>query len=473
MVLALTFMGAFSNRPLHAKQESSLANRLQALWQEYQDPAVQAALWVQDLKSGQMWIEKNPDLALIPASNQKILLILMALEELGPNYRFPTRVLGQPPDAEGRSAQLILQGGGDPTLSTGDLQEIAGALRALGLRKVDQLRLDDSLFPMSSYPGQLSRNQIDAPFNAPVGALSVDQNLIHLVLRPGTQTGDPLSVSLDPPLKDFPLEIQATTGGKKPRLLVRNQRDGPKDEKIIIKGRLPLGAEAQKLSLAQAHPRQMVARRVKQAFNQWDIVLPEKLDWVIETQQAPLIYEHHSPPLQQILQMSGKESNNYVSEQILKVLAARQGHLPAKTSQGVALLKEWMTRVGLPVAEIQMENASGLSRENRLTVRVLAQALKRALEEPKIREEFLSSLSVLGVDGTLKDKFFDKGLEGHFRGKTGTLSGVSSLSGLVLPQARGSEGLIIVAYIANGSGKGFWRQLQFQQKLLELLIQTP
>lgn len=471
-VIILCILG-FSNRPALAKQESSLRGQVQNLVQEYQDPQVSLGLWIEDLGTGKKIFSQNPDLPLIPASNQKLLLILLALKELGPQYRFSTRFLGPAPDGAGQISSLTLRGGGDPTLSTMNLWQMAAALKARGIRRVERLYLDDTLFPMGDFPGQLHNSQVDAAFNAPVGALAVDQNLITLIVSPGAKAGAAARLELDPPLPGFPLENQSHTEGKKPKLLIRNLRENPEDERLLIRGSIPAGAGPQIFHLAQAQPRKMVARRLLQALDQAGIEHPETVEWVTTPASGNLLLEHSSPPLEQILQLSGKESNNFVTEQILKTLAALKTESPGTTEAGVVFLEKMVKQWNLPGTGIHMENASGLSRENRLTVHVLAEALKRGWNEPLIRENFLSSLSVLGVDGTLKDKFFDKGLEGHFRGKTGTLSGVTSLAGIVIPKRNPKQGPLLLAVIANGNGRGFWRQLQFQQKLLELLIQTP
>jgi D-alanyl-D-alanine carboxypeptidase/D-alanyl-D-alanine-endopeptidase (penicillin-binding protein 4) len=103
-------------------------------------------------------------------------------------------------------------------------------------------------------------------------------------------------------------------------------------------------------------------------------------------------------------------------------------------------------------------------------VKNLADVLQKAYEDNQLHQDFISSLSVLGVDGTLKRKFRGKELEGMFVGKTGTLNGVTALSGYVFRRSAPDRPPFIFSFIANGAGKMFWQQRQLQEKILELLI---
>lgn len=452
------------------KQESSLESQIARLLEQFQDPQIQQALWVQDLRRGKTLFKKNGDLKLIPASNAKILSTYAALRYLGPQYRFRTQFLGEAPDDSGHLKVLTLKGFGDPTLTTERLWKMAGALRARGIRSVGELRLDASYFAGNTYPGRFKNSQVDAAYNAPVSALSVDQNLLTLVVRPGPKAGAPAFVDLSPPLPGFPMENKVVTGGKKAKILIRNRRQDPSDESVLLRGQIPLASNPQIFQLAQTDPVRTTARRLHQALKKFGITSPEDALQKPAPPNAELLYESLSTPLGEIIRESNKNSNNFVTEQILKTMGARSSGQAGTTPLGIAVLKKNLEKIGIPPEEIQLENGSGLSRNNRLSVKTLMQVLATAYQDPYLQGDFLSSLSVLGVDGTLKDKFFDKGLEWRFRGKTGTLSGVTSLSGFVFPQSGG--GPIALAFIANGNGPGFWKQMQFQQKLLELLIQS-
>ncbi|MDX1386633.1 MAG: D-alanyl-D-alanine carboxypeptidase/D-alanyl-D-alanine-endopeptidase, partial [bacterium] len=330
--------------------------------------------------------------------------------------------------------------------------------------------IHSTYFVGNSYPGRFKNSQVDAYYNAPVSALSMDQNLLTLVVKPGPVAGSPAQVELSPPLDGFPLQNQVLTQGKKARILIRNRRQTPEDELVLLRGQIPLGAEPQVFQLAQTDPVAYTTRRLVQALKKFGINCPSNPQVNSTPPSSTILYENLSIPLGQIIHEANKNSNNFVTEQVIKTLGALASGQAGTTALGIEVLKKNLKKIGIPPDEINLENGSGLSKNNRLTVQTLAKVLTQAYRDPYLQADFLSSLSVLGVDGTLKDKFFDKGLEWQFRGKTGTMSGVTSLSGFIIPNSGGK--VLALAFIANGNGPGFWKQMEFQQKLLELLIQS-
>jgi D-alanyl-D-alanine carboxypeptidase/D-alanyl-D-alanine-endopeptidase (penicillin-binding protein 4) len=156
---------------------------------------------------------RNPDQALIPASNLKLLTAAAALEAFGPTHRFTTEVLtDRAPDAEGAVARLILRGGGDPALTSEDLWRLAADVRRAGeLRVSEGLLLDDGAFDRERWHPSWGAVSARA-YHAPISALTVNYGALGVTLIPGAAPGDPVRVMVDPPVPFFRVTNRATTG---------------------------------------------------------------------------------------------------------------------------------------------------------------------------------------------------------------------------------------------------------------------
>ncbi len=452
---------------------TTISSQIAALWNSYGGPQMQRALWVEDLNSNEVVFSEQADLPLNPASNLKVLSTFAILDELGPNHRFKTQILLSEKKAEGHYGTLTLKGFGDPTLSSARLWEMVAELKSHGAQNVDTVLLDTQWYDSQDYPGRLQNRQVDSPFNAPVSALSLDGNLVQGVATAGAKVGDLAKIQWVPALPDPPIENQVVTRQGRPQILVRNfPSTETSSPRIFLKGQVPPGEESFPFSLAQGDPSYFTGLRLLSLLREMGIHAPQSFSFGSAPQNSRVVVENQSPPLGVILQEVNKNSNNFMAEQLLKNLGIHRHGTPGSTAQGVATLLEKMREWGTPLDGVYLENGSGLSKNNRITARGLAHILRRAFTDPELQAEFLSSLSVAQVDGTLRKKFAKAGLPQGFRGKTGTLNGVTSLTGYIPVQPGRQDGPYLFVFIANGEGEAFWKQKEFQQKLLNLLA-TP
>ncbi len=469
---ALTF-NKFALASQGSTNSSAISAQIAALWNGYGGPKIQRALWIEDLSRDEVIFSDQADLPLNPASNLKVLSTFAILDELGPNYRFKTQLLLSERKAEEHYAILTLKGFGDPTLTSAQLWEMVAELKSHGIQKIDTVLLDTQWYDSQDYPGRLQNRQVDSPFNAPVSALSLDGNLVQGVATAGSKVGDLAKIQWVPALPDPPIENQVVTRPGRAQILVRNfPSTETSNPRILLKGQIPPGEDSFPFSLAQGDPSYFTGLRLLSLLHEVGIQSPEQFSFGTTPQKSRVIVEKQSPPLGVILQEVNKNSNNFMAEQLLKNLGIHRHGAPGNTAQGVATLLEKMQEWNIPLEGVHLENGSGLSKNNRITARSLAQVLRRAFTDPELQVEFLSSLSVAQVDGTLRKKFSKEGLPQGFRGKTGTLNGVTSLTGYVPVQPGRRDGPYLFVFIANGEGESFWKQKEFQQKLLNILS-TP
>ena len=331
---------------------ATLRARLHAALAGFTGPGT-AALAV-DLATGRVVYAHRAENALLPASNEKLVVTYAALEALGPAFRMQTSVLGEGllGPAGVWSGNLVLKGGGDPTLDRAGLARLAENVRAAGVRRVTgSLVADESWFDSRrSGPGW----------------------------RPGF----------------VPFESQALSA-----LAIAGVDDS-------------LGTAALfRVALSRAGVR--VDGPTKRAYGGgW----PLAVRW--------------SPPLAEILRHMDVVSDNFTAELVLKQLGAvvaRQG----TTAAGAQVVRTVLAAHAVPLAGVRIADGSGLSGLDRMTPKALVTVLQRGWADREIRSVLFGVLPVSGRDGTLEDRMDRPPARGNVRAKTGTLNGVSALSGYV------------------------------------------
>ena len=156
---------------------------------------------------------------------------------------------------------------------------------------------------------------------------------------------------------------------------------------------------------------------------------------------AVLLHQEPSAPMHNLLSLANTESHNFTSEVLL-----RQGAGTWDLARATQLQTQWLTEQGLPMQGIRVADGSGLDRANRLTSRFLVALLMRMDQHPYGRA-YLASMAVAGQRGTLRNLYVGTPLQGQFFGKTGTISGVRSISGVLMTGA----GPRYVSAISNGA----------------------
>ena len=397
--------------------------------------------------------EHSSQLALNPASNMKVVTAAVALELLGPQYKFQTGIYAQ--RAHGKVRQLVVRGNGDPTLTEAGLWRLSNALVKIGLTEVETLLVDQSYFDAQFVPPAFEQQPKEwAPFRAPVSALAVDRNAVTLNVVP-TTAGRPARVWVQPSgAVDVQGLIRTTqSGGEK---VAWNLGPAPTPDSgatSIVRLRSQLGG-----SIAQGRPRTRFRRRLQdpRIVPGWVLAQHLRAQGVTvgdvelggESVSRRVTY-HSSPPLSEILKSLGKHSDNFTAEMVFKTLSDSANDDSASFAGASRATTKWLLANGVAANEFQIQNGSGLFDANRLSANALVSTLSHAYSSPKIRHEFLAHLAIGGVDGTLHYRFRNPKASGRVRGKTGTLNAAITLSGYVLSN-EGSTSPVAFSLLVNG-----------------------
>jgi D-alanyl-D-alanine carboxypeptidase/D-alanyl-D-alanine-endopeptidase (penicillin-binding protein 4) len=384
---------------------------------------------VRDLGTGAELFARNPDRRLVPASNEKLYVTATALLELGPDERLRTEVrLGPESRVETGGVvrgDLELVGAGDPSLGDAGLGELAGELDARGITRITGgIVADEDLF-------DLRRGSVDSGF-AP--DLDLGGSLGALVWRHG-RTGP------GGPGVQAALRLQALLRARGVRL-GRGARAAPAAAPDRAQARqVPGGAPATPPPPVPAPVPPGAGGTSGTGGAVQD--LGEDAADALTPPAETLLADAQSPPLSVLATTTNVPSDNFYAEMLVKVLGARAG-AAGTTTAGVAVMRTVLrTRFGITP---RLADGSGLSRRNRTSARELVTLLAGMPATPA-GAAFTASLARPGRSGTLRKRMRGTAAAGRCPAKTGTLRGVSALSGYCTT-ARGST--LAFAVLSNG-----------------------
>lgn len=407
---------------------------------------------VVDRATGAELFAKNPERALAPASTMKLLTALAALEAFGPAYQFTTEVLAPgEPDSRGVVASLAIRGA-DPAMTGEQWWRLASDLRALGVQEIaGDVLLDDSQLDAERWHPSWQPVSARA-YHAPIGALSANYGAFRVVVSPGLDVGRPARVQVDPPLAYFPLASNVQTGrpGTGASLTVERALDpNGAGERVHVRGVIALGADRVEVWRSVLDPTAYAAAVFRQQLESAGIRVAGRVMAGSAPPDSKVLYAFEGLPLRTTADLLLKYSNNFIAESLLKNLGRLDTGAPGSWANGAAALRARLGGLGLPLDGSALVDGSGLSREDRVSARLLVAALQKADQTFAIGPDLLAGLPIAGEDGTLRKRA--DGARGLVRAKTGTLDGVTSLAGWART-AGGRE--LLFALISNGHRHG-------------------
>lgn len=420
---------------------------------------------------GRVLYERDADRPLVPASNMKIVTSACALSILGPDYQFVTRVAT---DGE-RSGTIVhgnvyVRGSGDPSLVSEELWRLVEAIRMRGIERIaGDLVLDASYFDTVEVASEEAADG-DRAYHARTSALALNFNAVAVRVEPGQSVGAPAVVTVSPEVGFFDVRTEATTcsGGRGPTIEVRRTFEGGRNV-VTVTGRIPEDSNGMVFYRNVEHPTAYFGSAMADFLRRAGIALGGVVRQGRTPPQAVVLVEHESKPLALIVRDVGKFSNNVIAEQLLKALGAHEYGPPGTTESGVEVVSLYLESVGADSGSFRLVDGSGFSRRNRLSPRTIVRVVRDILGRFETSYEFVASLSVAGIDGTLEDRMDLAGLEGRVRAKTGLLDGVTAISGIMHTLA---EDDLVFSIILNGFDCEEWRAHDLEQAILAELARS-
>ena len=441
-LLAVALVLSVAASPRHALAADSapaLAEKAPALQQALEQilartplHAARASIVVASLESGQVLYAHDPDTLLNPASNVKLFTTAAVLARLGPEYRFDTEIYTDAATANGTVKALYVKGKGDPTFVTERLWALAGDIAHRGVRLVrGDLLVDDGFFDAEREGPGYDQEHGDRSYLAPVGALSLNFNVIAIHVAPGARAGDRGRVEVEPPSDYVAVENRTRTvrGSGRRRVTPSSVRLPSGRQRILVDARLPVGGRDQVFYRKIDDPPVYFGHTLKRLLELRGVKVTGQVKRATVPPSARLLLVAQSEGLGDVVRKLEKSSNNFVAEQLLKTLGAEKKGPPGTWPKGIEAVEDYLAEAGIPRGSYVMKNGSGLNDTNRFSARQAVTLLRDVWRRFPIMADFVAALPVAGKDGTTRWRM--ESTEGRLRAKTGTLEGVTSLSGYV------------------------------------------
>lgn len=426
------------------------------------------AIGVLVLRGDAMLVSHLAERPLQPASTMKLVTTLIALEQLGPVFKGRTELRsGAVIEGDTLKGDLVLRGGADADLDGEALRGMLLALRNAGVRRIEgrlvldrQLwnpaRVDTGLPPFDEWP--------DAYYNVIPDALLVNKNMLLLDLR---SNGARVAVNSEPALERVTVESAFTLidapcpkwedGWKQP-LVVREANGAIR---VLLQGTFPKNCTASN-SINVLDRQDYVDRLVRGTWKNLGGMIDGATVEGVAGPETRLLAQHVSRALPEVVRDVNKPSDNALARTLFFSLGSLEADavagsrpIPVAPGENTFLrsdlaVRNWMRRQGIDDAGLVMDNGSGLSRAEKISPLQMAGLLKAGLRS-KWAPEFMASLPIVGVDGTMRRRLKDSPAYERARMKTGTLKDVTALAGYV-PDANGQ--MCVVVAILNGDSVG-------------------
>lgn len=452
-----------------------------------------------DADTGELLAAQGADQFYTPASNTKLYTTALALERLGVNYRFKTSVRTSvaltPGETEIPDIELI--GGGDPNLSGRVLpfsqdahnndpltaiNTLADQIAQRGIRRVTgDVIGDDTRYPYDPYPDGWTFDDALWYYGAPVSALSLNDNSVHLTVR-ATDAGDLADVCLQPDVGYFVVLNELVTDNSAANHVAISRPAGSNE--LVLSGTIGRTAPQTQEDIAVADPALFAAEALKQALEERGIAVDGEararhrdLNNVADPLGAPLIATTpsgtelaslESAPLWQVVQVVNKVSQNLHAEMLLREVGYATRNV-GTLAAGLDERQKFLQQAGVPESNYAFADGSGLARQGVTTPQSTVTLLRYMWTRPE-KKLWLESLPVGGVDGSLKRRF--QGLDGGERvhAKTGSLSHVAALSGYLLTK---SGRWIVFSMMANAEVADAPEVTAFFDRACEIFLSQP
>ncbi len=420
------------------------------------------SVYVHEVGQPEPVLAVNADLPRNPASTMKLLTTLVALEELGPAYTWKTEAYAMAPVRDGvLEGDLYIKGYGDPYLVIEHFWRFLRALRKGGLTEIrGDLIIDQAYFePGSGQPTDFDRRPHRA-YNVQPQALLVNFQAVNFRFQPQPRQ-QRVQIVADPQPAQLAIDnrVRLTNGpcGGGARGVGMQVADRAGSRKMVFSGRYSVHCGDDDFYRVVAESGNYIHGVFKTLWQEMGGHFAGGACEGLVPDDAMLLHSAMSPPLSEIIRVVNKYSNNVMSRQLLLTLGAEKHGPPGTVEKGIAVIHEWLEQHDLEFADLVLENGSGLSREERISARHLGTVLLTAWQSP-FMPEFLASLPILSLDGTLKRRR-GGGLAGRAHLKTGSINNVRSQAGVVLDE-RGRRMVVVILHNAAGADTAAGEQVQ-------------
>lgn len=406
-------------------------------------PNSHVGIIVGDAKTGKIIYEKNGFGLFTPASNMKLFTAAAALYSLGPKYQFKTEVGIHTKNLQKHTLNdnLYIRFSGDPSLTTQNLQQLIQDIKKYGIDSINgDIVLDTTIFDKPDYGREWSLEEINWSYGSPVTSIILDENALRFSIVPAKTVGEKPTITLVDPEKASYIKIDnqlQTVPHEQALHHCTTDIQIDQDNTIHLRGCVSIDPEdsLEGDSFALRNPLAYATAVVQNSLVEHNIQLKGKIVIGKIPADVNFIVKVNSAPLYKLVGVMLKKSNNLFAESFAKTMGYMNSQ-HGTFQEGInAMEKILKPKTNIDFTKIKICDGSGLSHDSLLTPRSIYRLLYVVFHDKKIKDYFIPALANPGGEGTLKKRLTSFDSAEFINAKTGTILGVSSLSGYLTTQS--------------------------------------
>lgn len=436
---------------------------------EYKNATI--GISVVDIKNGMQVLELNSGKLMIPASTLKIITSSAALELLGPDYRYKTKVgfTGEIKNINELNGDLVIIGGGDPTLGSKYFKNLVEnesfittwvqKLKLAGIGKINgNIIFDNSIYDNEKIPPAWNWGDLGNYYGAGVDAFSCYDNMFGITFKSPKMAGEKTEIiGINPNIDELVIfnEVVASDDNRD----LANVYGSPFDKNRVIRGSIPKNRDAFTIKAAIQNPGNLIAEQLQQELQKQGVIFIGKTIFSkTELNIVTNIYIHESPELADIVKVLNYESVNLFAEHLVMQIAAEKLGM-GNREMGIKLIKEFWQSKGIKTEYLFMEDGSGLSHFNAVSPSFLTSVLFFMAQKSPNSEIFINSLPNAG-NGTLS-AFNTTSFPGNtLTAKSGSMTRVRCYAGYLQLDSGDKTAFSIMFNHYSGSGSKLVNEIE-------------
>ena len=421
--LSLKFISTFTNK-------NNLNKEISKVLEDSIFSKTQIGIEVVSLTKGDILFSKNSNLLFHPASNQKLITSIALIDNFSSDENIPTRIYTDSISKNGTAYNIYLKGFGDPLFTANKLNLMILHMKNIGINNISgNIYADISFFDDGWGNGWM---WTDEPYYyaAYTSPLTIEQNSVKVIVKPNLIGEKPI-VSLIPETEFIEIKNNAITtsiNSKSKIEISRNSFD--RNNVIIIEGDLPVSKDSIFEHISVINPEKYFLSLFKNKLINNEITFNGDL-LIGETKNNSKLISEHLEPIDTIISFLNKTSDNLSGENMLKHMSSKIISVPGSTKKGIWLLNKSLSKNNIDTNSIIIVDGSGMSNYNLNSAKNFVTLLKSIYNQPTAFSRLYNSLPIAGVDGTLKSRMVNTNAKNNLRAKTGTHSGMCTLTGFV------------------------------------------
>ncbi len=393
------------------------------------DPNINMGMMVVDLNTGETLYQRHVNQTLIPASNMKLFSDAAALLALGPDYRFQTKLSTDAKVLQKGvlNGSLYLYLPGDPSFTHAHLDILLAQLQSFGIQRIEGnvviVSDHQSLTPYA--PGVVPKD-LTYSYGAPTAPLMIDENRVTVTINPSYRISEPAVIEYTAPKNTFVLDNQVKTTNGKCGVGVKTTEANH----LVVNGCMNMGQGAVQARIPIINPLSYAQSLIRHRLEHIHIQISGQVTTGTLPKGTMLLATHSSKPIKELIADTLKPSDNLYANSLFLHAAQIIYGSPVDWMQAQTVVKNYLQQqTHINMASAVLVDGSGLSRHDQITAEQTVGLLRYLHDRFPLAFEYIAALPIAGQDGTLMKRFRKPTQRGFLRAKTGSMTGIMSLSG--------------------------------------------